>query len=69
MSEIHGRHEDPTPIKCEECGWEGQAKDAIHTYTGTGVYITDSGQPDEDVEPVDECPECGSENLVSRGEK
>ena len=63
-SEFYSRHDDPTPIKCEDCGWQGLAKDAVHTYRGTGVQITMNGQYDEDVEPVDECPECGNENLI-----
>jgi len=51
-------------IKCEECGWQGKIKEAIHTYCGTGAYVTPDGNYDEDIEPVDECPECGSENLI-----
>lgn len=44
------RTEDPTPVKCLDCGWEGRVMDCVHT------YIAFHG----DVEPVDRCPECGS---------
>ena len=61
--EFYDRRTDPTPVKCEDCGWQGLAKDAVHTYRGIGIFFTPDGY-DEDVEPVDECPECGSENLI-----
>jgi hypothetical protein len=50
--EIYSRQTDPTPVVCERCGWKGQQKDAIHTYQDDGTG--------EDVEPCDECPECGA---------
>ena len=48
-----GRHEDWSPVLCDECGWRGPRRWAVHTYGDDG-----SG---EDVEPVDECPGCGME--------
>jgi len=53
--EPFGRHDDPTPVKCNRCGWHGQIKDMIHDYRDDG-----SG---EDVEAVDECPECGTDDV------
>ena len=49
-----GRHDSPKAMWCERCGWVGPLRWAIHTYAGCG---------DDDVEPVDECPRCGSESL------
>jgi len=49
---MNGRHDDPTPVKCQECGWEGRAMDCKHGYKPDGG---------EDVNPVDFCPECGAE--------
>lgn len=57
--EFHSRYDDPTPIQCEDCGWRGKVMDCIHTYyeiPGT----------EGDVEPADECPDCGSDNLFTR---
>ena len=45
------RTEDPTPVKCLDCGWEGRVMDCVHTYIAC---------PNGDVEPVGRCPECGS---------
>lgn len=47
-----GRRESPEAIRCEECGWGGPLRWAVHTYQGDGCG---------DVEPVDECPKCGAE--------
>lgn len=47
-----GRHDSPEPILCEECGWGGPRRWAVHTYGPCGW---------DDVEPVDECPRCGEE--------
>ncbi len=47
-----GRHDDPTPVVCERCLWTGPLRWTIHTYHACG---------DDDVEPVDECPRCGSD--------
>jgi len=55
--EIFSRYDDTTPVYCEDCGWKGQVRDCVHTYRG----IPGTGG---DVEPVDECPKCGSENLI-----
>jgi len=46
-------------VECEDCGWRGQVKECVHTYRG----ITST----EDVEAVDECPKCGSKNLIEPG--
>jgi len=51
-----GRREDTTPVVCERCGWKGTVKDSVHTYHDDGTG--------EDVEPTDECPNCGSDNLT-----
>lgn len=50
---MQSRHEDPTFVKCEHCGWIGQLKDCIHTYHGIG-----HGEL-ADVEPIARCPVCG----------
>lgn len=47
-----GRHSDPDAIRCE-FGWGGMRRWAVHTYGDDGTG--------EDVEPVDECPDCGEE--------
>jgi len=44
------RTDDPTPVKCLDCGWEGRIMDCEHSYVAC---------PDGDVEPIDYCPECG----------
>jgi len=62
LSGFYGRHNDPTMVECEDCGWKGQVKDCIHTYQGFQVSPVDS-----DIEPTDECPKCGSRNLVEPG--
>lgn len=51
----YSRYDDPTPIKCGDCGWEGQVKDCIHNYAPI--------LPD-DVEPMDYCPICKGMNLI-----
>jgi len=55
MKQSYSRRDDPTPVKCNRCGWTGMIKDMAHTYRDDG-----SG---EDVEPVDECPECGTDDI------
>ncbi len=47
-----GRRESPEPIMCRCCLWAGMVRWTVHTYTACG---------EDDVEPVDECPRCGSE--------
>lgn len=49
-----GRSIDWTPTRCDECGWRGPERWCFHTYHGCA---------EDDVEPVDECPECGSDHL------
>lgn len=49
-----GRGIDWMPVRCEDCGWAGPLRWACHTYRG-GFY------DDDDVEPSDECPQCGWE--------
>jgi uncharacterized Zn finger protein len=51
MEQHYGRREDPSPIECRQCGWTGRVMDAVHTYQPDGM---------DDVEPVDNCPQCGS---------
>ena len=48
-----GRRTDPREAWCSHCAWMGPAMDAEHGYRPTA-------EPG-DVEPVDTCPECGSE--------
>jgi hypothetical protein len=48
----HGRHTDPRPVLCPLCLWGGARRWLYHTYGPCGV---------DDVEPVDECPRCGTE--------
>ena len=54
MPDVVTRYDDISPIKCNRCGWIGRIKDAIHTY-----------QDDQcgDVEAVDECPICGTDDF------
>ena len=54
MPELYTRYEDTTPTICNRCGWKGLAKNTIHDYRDDGCG---------DVEAVDECPECGSDDL------
>jgi len=56
MTGFCSRHHCRLVIKCEDCGWQGETREAVHTYHDDGTG--------EDVEPVDECPVCGSENLL-----
>jgi len=60
----YGRREDPTPILCARCGWKGRVKDSVHTYHGFVVGVDGDGNVEEDVEAVDECPGCGSDQLI-----
>jgi len=60
--EIYSRYDDPTPVRCSRCGWEGLVSECVHTYRGYSVRLSDETQ-DADVEPVDECPRCGSDWL------
>ena len=55
-----GRHYDFTPVICDECGWIGPVRWCFHTYEDDG-----SG---EDVDPVDECPECYSREIYDLGD-
>ena len=55
--DAYSRTEDPCPAICVHCGWAGRWKDLVHGY-----------KPDftnRDVEPIDNCPDCGSENIKS----
>jgi hypothetical protein len=40
--------------ECKDCGWLGEVREAVHAYRDDGMG---------DVEPIDECPKCGGENL------
>lgn len=55
MKDMSSRYDDPTPVQCSKCGWKGKIKDMFHTYRDDG-----SG---EDVEAVDECPVCGTDDV------
>ena len=46
------RTDDPTLVKCADCGWEGRLMDCERSYIAC---------PDGDVEPIDYCPECRGE--------
>lgn len=59
---MESRHTDLSPVRCLDCGWEGKAYECVHTYRSDGSSNPD-GSPTGEVEPVDECPECGSEQL------
>ncbi len=48
---LAGRREDPTPLICE-CGWVGMRRQAVHGYAACG---------NDEVEPMDYCPECECE--------
>ena len=56
MPKIYSRNDDTTPVICNRCGWKGQIKDMVHTYQDDGTG--------EDVEAVDECPTCGTDDVV-----
>ena len=47
-----GRHSDVDPIICPVCFWAGPIRWLVHGYGPCG---------EDDVEPVDECPRCGTE--------
>ncbi len=47
-------------FKCLDCGWEGLGKDCNHDYQDDGTG--------EDVEPVELCLACDSDNLEAKGE-
>lgn len=57
MKDILSRYTDDSPIKCEDCGWTGKVKDCVHSYRA--IPLTEG-----DVEGVDKCPSCGSDNLI-----
>ena len=61
MPEIYSRYDDPTPVRCEECGWQGPIKDCYHGYFS--YPVNDKG--DFDTEPMDYCPKCNSDQLIS----
>ena len=48
-----GRHTSPKALLCVECGWAGPLRWMVHTYDDDGCG---------DVEAVDECPRCGSQD-------
>jgi hypothetical protein len=49
-----GQCESPKAVRCQECGWAGPLRWAIHTYQAAGW---------DDVEPVDRCPYCHADDL------
>ena len=55
---MNGRHDDPTAARCHRCGWVGTVAGCIHSYKA----FHDNGGGIE-VEPVDYCPNCGSDEL------
>ena len=59
---MESREDDTTPVKCQDCGWQGQVKDCVHSYRG--VPMTDG-----DVEAVDQCPLCGNENVYPQDDE
>ena len=59
---MESRETDITLVQCEDCGWTGTVSECIHTYRA--ISLTDG-----DVEGIDECPKCGSENLIEPDEK
>lgn len=48
---VLNRRTNPYPVSCE-CGWFGRRRNCSH-----GWFKLD----DEDGEPIDRCPKCGSE--------
>jgi Zn finger protein HypA/HybF involved in hydrogenase expression len=54
---MESRYEDCQHIKCEDCGWTGRVSECYHGYTNPAMEHID-------VEPIDMCPECGSDNLT-----
>lgn len=68
MNERLSRQSDPTPVKCDSCGWKGKVQDCLHSYQGDGT-TTSKGEPTGEVEPVDFCPKCGSDQLLNLEEE
>lgn len=62
MAEVLSRHTDPTPVKCGDCGWIGREMDCRHGYQHSFQLV--HGLLRYDVEPMDYCPKCNSENLT-----
>lgn len=56
MAIVESRYTDPTPVRCEDCSWQGRIMDCVHSYAPIGI----TGE----VEPMDYCPECFSKNLI-----
>jgi hypothetical protein len=50
-----GRRESPKAMRCEDCGWIGPLRWAVHTYRNDGCG---------DVEGVDLCPRCNAEESI-----
>lgn len=61
---MESRYNDKTPVRCEACGWQGRVMDCKHGYSSSGGINPPWGEPVGDVEPMDYCPECGSDNLI-----
>lgn len=55
---MEGRETDTTLVRCSDCGWEGRVMDCEHSYSP--IFLA-NGEPD--IEPVDYCPYCGSDQL------
>ena len=53
------RHNDTSGVQCEDCGWEGQVCGCRHGYISVRTEIFGA-----DVEPMDFCPVCGSDQLM-----
>lgn len=49
-----GRRSDGDPTVCDNCGWVGRVRECVHTYENDGAG---------DVEPIEECPKCGSNSV------
>ena len=54
---IMSRYTDDSPVRCENCGWEGMVMECTHGYAPSGLH--------EDVEPEDRCPICGNSQLIN----
>lgn len=55
---MQNRDNDTTDVECKDCGWRGKALECRHGYVNNPLGI-----PELDVEPMDYCPKCDSDQV------